>query len=244
MKTLISDTCEVVFKRKSDGKLVITAEAQLASISQQIQEEKLKGGIGNKTIALLRSEKEITLKVKNALFDMDFLSMTQGVAVNSAGTATVFEREDNLKIADDAGSNKVTITGTPASGTSSVTVIHADGSTEEAMVSAKTVTVTQGSAGDLVSVIYPTTVTGNMIVLDAQKFSEQFSVEYHTIEYDPNTNLVVADLYIQFDSVLPSGAFELSFESGTAITPELDFTVLTPATATELGRIIEVNRAS
>lgn len=238
MKTLINDTCDVVFTRKSDGKLLITAEAQLASISQQVQEDKLKGGIGNKTISLLRSDKEITLKVRNALFDLEWLAMTQGVQVTS-GTATVNKREDDLIVA----SGKVTITGTPVG--TDVTIINADGDSESTTVATKSVTVPVDFAndGEKISVMYSTSVTGNKLSLDAKKFSEQFSVEYHTIEYNPATNAVVNDLYIQFDSVLPSGAFELSFENGNALTPELDFTALTSGASSELGRVIEVPRA-
>lgn len=241
MKALINDTADVVFKRKSDNKVIFTAEAQLASISQQIQEEKLKGGIGNKTIALLRSDKEITLKVKNALFDLDWLSMTQGVAVQASGTATVYAKEDNLAVSG-SGSLTATMTGTPVG--TAVTIINAKGDTQSTTVAVKAITVPNGFAvaGDKISVLYQTSVTGNVLSLDSKKFSEQYYVEYHTIEYDPSTNTVSADLYIQFDSVLPSGQFDLQFENGNALSPELDFTVLTPASASEMGRVIEVKR--
>ncbi|MED3562249.1 hypothetical protein [Bacillus xiapuensis] len=242
MKTLINDTADVVFKRKSDGHLIFTAEAQLASISQQIQEDKLKGGIGNKTISLLRSDKEISLKVKNALFDLDWLSMTQGVAV-AEGTVNVYEREENLAVTDNAGTLQVTITGTPVGTT--VSVINAKGESEQATVATKVVTVPTGHAakGEKVAVVYQKSVTGNIVSLDSKKFSEQYAVEYHTIEYDPATNLVIADLYVQFDSVLPSGSFDLSFENGNALSPELDFTALTSTANSEIGRVIEVPRS-
>lgn len=243
MKTLINDTCEVIFKRKSDGKLVFTAESQLASISQQITEEKLKGSIGNKVISLIRSDKEISLKVKNALFDLDFLAMTQGVSVQSNGTATVYTKEENLSVTG-SGSLTATIIGTPVG--TSVTVINAKGDSQTTTVATKVVSIPNGFAvaGDKVTVVYPQSVTGNVLSLDSKKFSEQYSCEYHTIEYNPSDNTVIADLYIQFDSVLPSGQFDLSFENGNALTPELDFTVLTPVTSSEMGRIIEVKRGA
>ncbi|ADP32533.1 hypothetical protein [Bacillus atrophaeus] len=46
MKTVIQDTADVYFRRKSDGQLVFTAEAQTASFSQTISEDKLRGRSG------------------------------------------------------------------------------------------------------------------------------------------------------------------------------------------------------
>lgn len=246
MKTLINDTADVVFKRKSDGKIILTAEAQLAQITQAVTENKLKGGIGNKTISLLRSDKEITLKVTNALFDLDWLSMTQGVAVTTGGTATIYNREDGLATTGTT-TLTATITGTPVGTT--VSVIDTKGNVASATVASKTVTLPANvvggfnvTSGDKVSVVYQQSVTGNVLSLDSKRFSEQFSVEYHTIEYDPSTNGVVADIYFQFDSCLPAGAFDLQLQNGNALAPSLDFTALVPSGATEIGRIIEVKR--
>lgn len=248
MKTLINDTADVVFKRKSDNTLILTAEAQLAQITQAVTENKLKGGIGNKTISLIRSDKEITLKVKNALFDLNWLSMTQGVTVQSNGTATVYGREDGL-VTTGSTTLTATITGTPVAGTTSVSVVDTKGNIATGTISSKIVTLPANVvggfnviSGDKVSVVYQQTVTGNILSLDSKKFSEQFTVEYHTIEYDPSTNLVVADLYIQFDSCLPAGAFDMQLQNGTALSPEIDFTALVPSGATEVGRVIEIKR--
>lgn len=242
MKTLINDTADVVFTRKSDGKKIFTAEAQLASISQAITEEKLKGGIGNKTVALLRSDKEITLQVRNALFDLGWLSMTQGVAVEENGQATINFKEDDLVVTDNLGTLEVTITGTPSDTTAQI--INSKGEVEEAAITGSKVTVPVGHAvaGEKVAVSYLKEVTGNLVSFDSKRFSENYAVEYHTIEYNPETNEVVADLYIQFDNTVPSGSFDLSFENGSAISPELSFEALASATGSEIGRMIEVPR--
>lgn len=242
MKTLINDTADVVFTRKSDGKKIFTAEAQLASISQAITEEKLKGGIGNKTVALLRSDKEITLQVRNALFDLAWLSMTQGVAVDESGQAKVNFKEEDLTVADNAGTLEVTLTGTPSDTTAQI--INSKGEVAEATITGSTVIVPVGHAlaGEKVVVSYLKDVTGNLVSFDSKRFSENYAVEYHTIEYNPENNQIVADLYIQFDNTVPSGSFDLSFENGSAISPELSFEALASATGSEIGRMIEVPR--
>lgn len=243
-KTIISDTADVTFKRRRDGKVIFTAEAQLASITQSISEEKLKGGIGNRTIAVLRSDKEVELQVRNAIFDSEWLEMSSGVSF-AQGTAVVTGIETDL-VASSVPD--LTLTGTVKTGTTTVTVIKADGTTATGAYASATKKVTVSTpvgflvAGQVYSVQYDKEVTGNMLTLQSDKFSEAYSVEYRTIEYDISTNAIKNDLYFVFNSVTPSGNWSLSFENGQAITPELNFTVLTLPGSKEIGRIIEVPR--
>lgn len=242
MKTIISDTADVLFKRKSDGKVIFTGEAQLASVSQSITENKLKGGIGNRTIAVLRSDKEVELQVKNAVFDSDWLEMTSGVAFAN-GSAVIHATDSNLTVA----SNAVTLT-TPtadvkADGT--FIVVKADGTQVAGTYDdlTNTVTATGLTNGAVVSVVFQKSVTGKVLTLQSDKFSEAYQVEYHTIEYNIESNTIENDLYFVFNHATPSGNWSLSFENGQAITPELNFTVTTPPGSNELGQVIEVPRA-
>lgn len=241
MKVLVNDTCDVYYRRKSDGHLVFTSEAQLASISQQVTEEKLKGGIGNRTIALLRSDKEITLNTRLALFDKEYLAMTQGVEV-TAESVNVYDREENLKVVDNSGVLEVTITGTPVDNT--VTVINANGESEQATIASKVVTIPTGHAleDELVTIVYKKAENGSTVSFNADKFSEKYEVEYKTICYNPDTNEVVSDIYIQFYDVTPSGSVDLSFENGNALTPELSFEASAPKGSNVIGKYIEVPR--
>lgn len=244
-KLLIIDTADVTIKRKSDNHLFATAEAQLASISQSLGiNEKVFGGIGNKALAIIKGQKEVSSSIRNAFYDKEFLAMTQGVAVQEDETAIVYQREKELKVTDNSGTLEVTIKGTPLGNT--VNVINSKGETVEATVTSNKVTIPTGhaNAGDLVSVVYQEQVTGDIIELEANKFGEAFTVEYHTIGYDPNTNKVVKDIYIQLDHVVPNGEFELAFENGNPIAPEFNFDCLTAPNSDAIGRIIEVDRNS
>jgi hypothetical protein len=239
MKTLIADTADVVMRRKSDGKTIFTAEAQIAGISQEISENEVRGGIGNKKISVIRSDKNINLTTKMALFDLEYLSMTQGVAVES-GTATVTKKEELSVVG--SGTLTVTVTGTPAN--NKVTLINSKGVSQEFTAVAKACTVTApfATAGEKVTALYKDTVTGNIVKLQSDTFSENYEVEYRTIAYNPVTNQVVADIYFQFDNCLPSGAFEISLENGNALAPELKFQALTAPNSSDIGRIVEVPR--
>ena len=244
MKLLISDTADVVVKRKSDGHLFISAETQMTSLSQSLGiNEKIFGGIGNKPLAIMKGQKEITNTFRNAFYDKNLLAITQGVAVE-AGTGEVYKREDGLAVVKNESVLEVTITGAPIGNT--VYARNAAGETEEAAVATNKVAIPEGFAveGELVSVTYKEEVTGDIIALDSEKFGEAFEIEYHTIAYDPATNQVVKDIYIQLDHAVPSGEMELSLENGTAIAPEVTFDCLTPPNAKEMGRILEVTRTT
>lgn len=121
MKTIINDTCDVVLKRVSDSAVVFIGEAQLASVAQKITETPIKGGIGNPVIANLKSDKEVDLVVRNAVWDTKWLEAVNGTTFSNE-TATVYKKEvdlvcggvaevASLSVADAAtGSGNVTIT--------------------------------------------------------------------------------------------------------------------------------------
>src|SRR5690606_390750 len=143
----------------------------------------------------------------------------------------------------DVCSSDLTIADTAAT---TVYVRNSKGQTEEATATSGKVTVATGHAteGEIVSVTYQTEVAGDIVELDGEKFAEAYTLEYHTIGYDPDTNAVVKDIYIQLDHVVPQDEFELSLENGTAIAPEVNFECLTAPNSTSIGRMIEVNRGA
>lgn len=243
-KLLISDTADAVVKRKSDGEVFITAETQLAAITTSLGiNERVFGGIGNKPLAVIKGQKEVSTNFRNAMYDQNFLAMTQGVSVTN-GTVTVFKKEDGLKVVNNAGALEVTIAGTPVGTT--VYVTNNAGETESATVTTGKVTVPTGHAvaDEIVSVSYQASVTGADIVeLDSTKFPEAFSIEFHTIGYDPETNKIVKDIYIQLDHVVPQGDFEMSLENGSPYAPEVSFDAIAAPNTSAIGRVIEVDRA-
>lgn len=244
MKSIISDTCDVIFKRLSDNKIIFTGEAQLASLSQKIKEEKVKGGIGNRDIAVLRSDKEVELKVRNAVFDTEWMEMVSGASYTSA-TNTVFKTEKNL-VCKTGTPNFVEVTEAPNTD-GIVKIIAGDGTQHvgtyvEGSPKKVTFPTTTGVVGDLYTVVYEIDVTGNTLNIDATKFAEKYYVEYQTVEYDIDTNTIFADLYLIFSAVTPSSNFDLSFENGKAQTPEITLTALAPSGSNIIGKIIEVPR--
>lgn len=237
-KTYIADTCDVTMTRLSDRKTIFTASASVASISSSIEEEQIKGGIGSKTQFILKSDKEVELSVTDVLFDKDYLELTQGMSFKE-DTIIVTNKEDSLLV--DSG--KITINGTPAD--DKATIINQDGVMKEVAVEVGgSITVEPDFAkdGENLTAIFKETVTGQVLSIDADKFPENYEIEYRTIEYSRITNEVVRDIYFLFYNASPTGELDLSFENGEPIAPEIGFTCLAAPNTSNIGKIVQVDR--
>lgn len=239
--TYIADTCDVTSRSLSTGKTIFTGTAQLASVAQELETEEVRGGIGNKKLFTIKSSKDITLQVRDAMFDSDYLEMQQGTTFEN-GTAVVTNSKNGVEVTDG------TITLDKAPYDEKVLVINVDGDKKEfdvsTLESTSTVTIDPEFAkdGELVTIVYREEVEGKVLSIDAEKFPENFEVEFKTIEFDKNTNKVVKDIYFKFFSASPDGSMEYSFENGTAIAPEIGFECLTAPNSSKIGEIIEVMR--
>lgn len=235
-QTFIADTANVTFRRKKDGHVVFTAEAQLAGLSGSEESEVIRGGIGNKALYTIKHSKEVNLSVRNATFNLEYLAMSQGVSIEQ-GTAQVTVVERGLEIENGV----VTLKDLPLEGTVRYQV--GGGEFKEVdSVSGKEATISNASDGDKVTVEYKKEVEGRRIVLDATKFAENYEVQYETIEYDTQTNEVIKDIYFLFHNCTPAGDYEINLENGEAYTPELEFTAMAKENSDEIGEIIEVDR--
>lgn len=232
MALYVIDVADVTFKRKSDGHIVFTSEAQMSSLSQTVDEEAIQGGIGSKTLYTVKSNKQMELSVRNATFNLEWLAMTQGVKVEDGGVATVM-KDYTVDVAEGAAAVDA------QDGT--VTIVNEDKESQTAEAAAGSVIIPAEFAadGDSITVIAEEEVVGKSVEIRSDKFSEKYEVQYKTIVYDNTTDTHVHDLYINFYEVSPSSAFDLSLENGTAFTPELTFTAMANKQS-EIGKMIQV----
>lgn len=232
MALYVIDVADVTFKRKSDGHIVFTSEAQMSSLSQTVDEEAIQGGIGSKTLYTVKSNKQMELSVRNATFNLEWLAMTQGVKVEDGGVATVM-KDYTVDVAEGAAAVDA------PDGT--VTIVNEDKESQTAEAADGSVIIPAEFAadGDSITVIAEEEVVGKSVEIRSDKFSEKYEVQYKTIVYDNTTDTHVHDLYINFYEVSPSSAFDLSLENGTAFTPELTFTAMANKQS-EIGKMIQV----
>lgn len=238
MAYIIMDTLDMELTRHSDGSKVLSTTTTLGAISQSVTEDRLKAGIGAGDIAVITSEQEMAVNVTDAVFSPAFLEVTQGVKF-AEGTTKVSKRT-TATVTDNAGTLSATIPNAPA-GLTQATVVESNGETTEVTVTTGKFTVPVGvevADKGVLTVIYETDVTGDVLEFDITKQSENFKCQLSTIMYDSDTMEIVKNLYIVFDNVKPSKAFDLSFEMSNPIAPELNLMVLKPKNSNILGRIV------
>jgi len=235
---VLRDTAEVYLKDLSDNSVYFLGLTSKADISQKIQQEILRGGIGNGIVGMLQYNKEIDFTVTTLLHADDIIAIESG-AKQISGTYTV---QANEKLQLSGG--KLTLTGTPSG--SNVIVIDSTGKQITATydTATKTVTVTGGTDGDYYTVIYPTSVTGSAIPLDTSMFPKNYYVELHSIAVDPDTNTVAADVYWIFNKAVPDGSMSVTHEAGKNNGDTIKFVAMTPINSTSIGQYIIVPRAS
>lgn len=234
----ISDTCDVTMKDLSDGSIIFTAEAQLASLDLETETEEIRGGIGSKTQYVIKSDKEIELTVRNATFDPKWLELQQGVKFEES-VATITKTEKGLVVNSEG---EVAIIGEPIDNI--VNIRNTDGDIQEVEVTEGKIEIPQGFAeeGERLLAIYEEEVTGQVLRIDGDKFPGAYRVSYHTIMYNTATSRVVSDLYFNFFNATPPGSMELSFENGEAQTPETTFVCLAAPNSESIGEIVKVDR--
>jgi hypothetical protein len=243
MKTVIQDTAEIFITNVKTGKVVMFGEAQIAGISQSLTEEKLKGGIGNKTVFLLRSDKEMNLNITSATFDAEFFAITQGVSINTSGEAEI-TKNTTATVADNLGTLEFTVKNLPV-GVQKVSLTDIDGTQQEVDVVAGVAELPvtfKALENATLEVFYKEKVQGNSVELNSNKFPDKYKVEYRTISYGIEDANVYSDIYFIFDECIPSGAFEMSLQNGQAYTPEMNFSVMNPINSDVMGQKIEVLR--
>lgn len=235
---VVQDVADVILTDISTGRVMANTYMQISGISQTISEDDLRAGIGNGKIFTIRTDKDIELNFTSAVFDPEFLAMTQGVELENEkevkvtrATRGCVDAEGQIKIEGieaniDEDSINATIDG------ESVDVESVDG---------LDVTI-DADEGQTVVVSYQETVTGEGIEFDAAKFSRKVRIDMRTIAYDLETGEVHSDIYFVFYEAMPGGDFDLSFEAGEVITPEFTASVLVPKCGSVMGEMVSVPR--
>lgn len=236
-KGYIIDTCDVTFRNRNTGKVIFTASAQLASVEQNVETEEVKGGIGSQTQFTVRSDKELTLQVRDALFDSEWVEMQQGAKFEN-DEVLLTSKEDSLVVENGL----ISIKGTPEG---DVIVYNEEGEEtiiEDQLSGEITIAPEFAKDGDTLMAIYQNVLEGRVLAIDGDKFPESYEVEYHTIEYNKSTDQIMKDIYFKFFNVSPTGEFELGFENGEPIAPEMSFTCKTAPNSSKIGVMVEIDR--
>lgn len=234
----IQDTTDVLLTRKSDGYKIFTGSTQSVGVTQSVEEELVKGGIGNAPQYTIKASKELEITVKDALFDFNWLAATQGVKVKDDKSITI----EMTEIVALGKSGEVKIKDQTAT---AAVVIGADGANHKATFSKGTATVSglaDVKEGTNVTVIFDKTVEkGKTIAIRSDRFAEKYKAQLYTVAYDKDTEKISKDVYGIFEYVTPSSEFDMSFEAGSAMSPEIKLRATADPKTKEIGKWVLVD---
>lgn len=236
---MIQDVCEVfIADLDQAGKQYFFGLTTKNSVTQKIKSENLKGGIGNGIVGVVNSDKEIAVKVSTLLHNDSIFEIQSGAEFEN-GTMTIHQNE--VLTCTLAGT--LTLTGTPLG--SSVVCYDKVGAVIAGAYATSKFTSTAPTdikVGDTFTVVYPASVTADILLLDSKKFPKNYAMELHTIAYDVDKNIVVADIYWTFNKVSSNGAINASYDAGKSNGDEIEFTALLLTGSTAYGSYVVVPR--
>lgn len=237
---VVQDVADVILTDIASKKVMANTYMQISGLSGTVDEEDLRAGIGNGKIFTIRTDKDIELNFTSAVFDPEFLAMTQGVELENEkevlvtrATRGCVDAEGKIEIEGIAenieqDSIKATVDGEP------IEITEKNG-----------LEITVDADEDQTVIIsYQEKVTGEGIDFDASKFSRKVRVDMRTIAYDLETGEIYSDIYFVFREAMPGGDFDLSFEAGSVITPEFTASVLVPKCGSVMGEMVSVPRVT
>lgn len=195
----------------------------------------LRGGIGNLPKYVLQDSNEMEFSV-DPLFWADNLIGVLSGTTTASGTATV-KINEKLQVTSGA----VTVVGTPSGTTADV--FDANNKKYTGTIAAKVVTITSPPAdGTWVTVVYDSSVTGDITTLSADKFPKAFKLFAHTIAYNPATQTITNDIYLNFTQATPDGSMNATLQAGKEASLPIKFLLTTPINSNDFGQFINVAR--
>ncbi len=151
---------------------------------------------------------------------------TDSLGAFTTGSKDFWKKENGIGV-DDAGSIKVTITGTPLDDVVSVVDIH--NTQFVATYATGDVTITGGVEGDKYIVMYQETeAITDYLEFDSTKFPSNVHLQMHTIAYNVDTDTKIADLYWDFPVASPDGNIDSGLSKGENTGTSVKFDIMKP----------------
>lgn len=240
---LVMDVANVIMREIATGKIMATATTSTNSISASLDEEKLQAGWGGGTVATINSNKAVELSFNDVFFSMDYLAIQQGTSLEEGATGMVLQTFTGV-VVDNAGTLSVNV---PVDVTATSAIMEdVDGTQDPVTITTGKITLPIGSeavAGDEVTFYYEKTIVGQKVSIDSKNFPKLVEVLFHTRAFDPETNEVVQDIYIQFDKCKPAGNSAMELGINTNASTDMSFTALNKSkNSTEMGRYWAIDR--
>jgi hypothetical protein len=243
-KRLIADVFDLAFFQ--DGKIAIVAEdLQSGNIEIKVNEKKVKGGKGNATICTLHSDRDISVKAENPVFDYGVLATNLGSDV-VVGNHIAYTQRTKTKVRVD-GTTKFIMLGREPLPTEELSVYHKFAQltkNTDYTISGKLITflktdVLEADAVQVDPYKYRTNATAKKISINANTYAKAGTLVLTTYEIDTETNKENQIQFV-FPNASPTGNFTVNTKAEVdAASQALEFTINKPDGSDEVGYITE-----
>lgn len=220
----LQDVAEVIIINDTTGEHWYYGCTDETAISKTVDKEILTGGIGNKQCGVLFTNQSYQVTITPTLFATNFLETQTGTTFTS-GSVDVWKKEEVIAVDDGAGGAEATIDGTPID--DEVYVVDKNNESFTGTFATGTVTITDGVIGDTYIIMYQENeATADTLDFDSGTFPKNVHLQLHTIAYEPKTENVTHDIYINFPIASPDGALDMTLTKGTNTQTPITFDIL------------------
>lgn len=234
---LVSDVLEAIVIDREANKTYFFGLTTSNEITQSVETEKLKAGIGNNTWAIMKNTKDMNVSVAYAAASDDLMMLQTGGAFENKTVLVAVKETVEYEAAG------ATITGTPK-GISVTVVDPVLGETFEGEFATGKVTVatTPPATGTMVHVIYEKELTSQeVLTFRGDEFPKNVELHLHGIA--KKDGVVVADIYYVFFNAGITGNFTKSFQNGAPDPETVEFELATKTGTSDYGFYTVVARA-
>lgn len=223
----VQDTAEVLLINDTTDEKFFYGCTEGTGFTKEVESELLTCGIGNALRAKLWKGQKLSVTVQTLLFNANLMAMqTDSFGAFTTGSKTFFKKEMGTGIGAST-TVIVTIKGTPVDDV--VTVVDIHNNQYVATFATDTVTITNGVIGDKYIVLYQEVESAtDYLKFDSTKFPSNVHLQLHTIAYNVDTDVKIADLYWDFPVASPDGNIDSGLNKGENTGNSVKFDIIKP----------------
>lgn len=236
----------------STGDIYATTTLSSGDIDIKCDSKEIRAGRGDALISILRSNRQVDIKLAEVTFKWDFLKLQLG-RTGTVASAVAWATSKWYECVDLDGSGAGTAIGftldhEPLSSSSGLKIFNSSGTavavTSGYTISGDDVTIVGGVVGDRYEVRgykYNTIATAETVLIDNISFPDDVICVLETLEVSEEGETALARIQYIFDKAVPDGNITISTkkEKDASVT-NFNLKALKPTNSNNIGRVIRI----
>ena len=249
--SLIADVFDVLLV-DSSGNMFASTTLSSGDIDIKCDSKEIRAGRGDSLISILRSNRQVDIKLTEVTFKWDFLALQLGNTA-SVGATTAYATSKYYECVDidgETGTNVgFVLNETPLASGSGLKIFNATTGAEVALTSGYTIFVDEviivggviGARYEVRGYKYTTGSTASTIVIDNVSFPDDVICILETLEISEEGETLLSKVQYVFDKAVPDGNITISTKKEKdANVTNFTLKALKPANSNNIGRVIKI----